>query len=167
MKNYLVLLSLLAVVSCSKSGGSSTSYTYTADFDGQQKTFNKQVIASKSKLADQMYSLTITGIANSEESALALWSDKDDFTAGKTFSASALDGTTYNSLNFMSPMGSSDPSNLWSSADKEDAGSQSFQCTITEATSSYVKGTFSGTIYNSSDGVTNKVITNGQFYAKY
>jgi hypothetical protein len=38
--------------------------------------------------------------------------------------------------------------------------------TITELTSSYLKGTFSGTVYNSGDLSTYDAITDGQFYLK-
>jgi hypothetical protein len=171
MKKCIYLIALCAIFSCSKSNssssGSNSGYNYSANFDGQQKTFNTQVSAVKSKITDDMYALVITGIANSEQSAISLWSDKDDFTAGNTYSTSALNGTAENLLAYVSPLGSSDPANQWTTSNSG-AGTEQFSCTITEATSTYIKGTFSGTLYNSSTpGSATKSVTNGQFYAKF
>ncbi len=46
--------------------------------------------------------------------------------------------------------------------------SESFSCTITEATSTYVKGTFSGVLYMATDSaVVSKTVDGGEFYAKF
>ena len=77
------------------------------------KLSNTTVIASKSNLGSGIYSLTIVGTSKTEESALELWSDQDNFVAGTTYPISALNGTTYNSLSYVSPLGSSAPSSIW------------------------------------------------------
>jgi hypothetical protein len=169
MKNFLVLITFvfaMAIVSCKKSSNS-TGYSFSADFDGKPKSFNTSVIAIKSKLADSIYSLNIAGITSAEQSGLLLWSNQDDFVAGKTFAVSALNGTTENELTYVSPMGSSDPTSQWTTTYDLGVQPEDLHCTITEITSTYVKGTFSGTIYENSNTVTSKVVTNGQFYAKF
>ena len=68
----------------------------------------------------------------------------------------------------MGPSGSSDPRSQWVSAYDYGTVPETFQCTITDATATYIKGTFSGVIYqNNSSDVVSKTITEGQFYAKY
>ena len=139
-----------------------------AKVDGSAKTFNKTVAALKGNLGNGTYSLIITGLGSSEQLSLSLWSDKDDFTAGKTFTLDALGGTTYNILAYAAPLGSSDPMSQWASVYDYGSVSESFQCTITEATSDYIKGTFSSVIYqNNSSAVASKTVTEGGFYAKY
>jgi len=156
--------------SCKKSSSSdnSGSYYMTAKVDGSAKSFNTTVAALKGNLGNGMYSLIITGLTSSEELSLTLWSDKDDFTAGKTFTLDALGGTTYNILGYAAPLGSSEPMSQWTSTYDYGNVPESFQCTITEATSAYIKGTFSGVIYqNNSSAVASKTVTEGKFYAKY
>ena len=167
MKKYLIIASLFVIVSCSKSSNSSSSYSFSANFDGQSKSFNTQVSAIKAQLADTMYNLTIMGIGASEQSGLTLWSDKDDFIAGKTFDLDALGGSTFNEMVYVAPIGSSDPTSQWTSTYELGVEPEEFHCTITEATSAYIKGTFSGTIYKNSDTLSKKIITNGQFFAKF
>lgn len=157
-------------VSCKKSndGDSSGSYYMKAKFDGSSKEFNSTVVATKSNLGVGIYSLVITGLSGTEQSALSLWSDKDDFIAGKTFTINALNGTTYNLLAFLAPVGSSTPTSQWTSTYSYGVVPQSLQCTITEATTTYIKGTFSSVIYQNNDvQVAKKTVTEGQFYAKF
>ncbi len=156
--------------SCKKSSSSdnSGSYYMKAKVDGSAKSFNTTVTALKGNLGNGMYSLIISGFGSNDQLSLSLWSDKDDFTAGKTFTSDALGGTTYNVLGYAAPLGSSDPTSIWASVYDYGNVSKSFQCTITEATSAYVKGTFSGVIYqNNSSAVASKTVAEGQFYAKY
>ena len=157
-------------MSCKKSSSSdnSGSYYMKAKVDGSAKSFNKTVAAIKANLGNGSYSLIITGLGSTDQMALMLWSDKDDFNAGKTFTLEALGGTTYNELTYAAPLGSSDPMSQWVSTYDYGTVPETFQCTITEATSTYIKGTFSGVIYqNNSSDVVSKTITEGQFYAKY
>jgi hypothetical protein len=154
--------------SCKKSSSISASYYMEAKFDGSAKTFNTTVTALKANLGNGDYSLIISGLGTGEQVSLSLWSDKDDFTAGKTFTLDALGGTTYNILAYVAPLGSSDPMSQWTSLYEYGNVSESFQCTITEATSAYIKGTFSGVIYeNNSSAVASKTVTDGEFCAKY
>jgi hypothetical protein len=175
MRKHLSLFVFACVItftftSCKKSSSSDSSGSYymKASFDGSAKTFNKTVAALKGNLGNGYYSLIITGLGSAEQLSLTLWSDKDDFTAGKTFTLAALGGTTDNILAYIAPLGSSDPVSQWTSVYEYGSVSESFQCTITEATSAYIKGTFSGVIYqNNSSEVASKTVTEGQFYAKY
>lgn len=155
--------------SCKKSSTSENSgdYHLNANIDGKAKSFNTTAMALKSDLGNGIYSLVITGMTSNEQLALSLWSDKDDFTAGKTFSLNALGGTTYNILAYAAPLGSSDPMSQWTSTYDNGIVPESFQCTITEATSTYIKGTFSGVIYQNNAVVASKTVTEGQFYAKF
>jgi hypothetical protein len=168
LKLIFIFLFIGAVISCNKTSNSGSGYYLKAKFDGTAKTFNTQVLAAKVNLGTDMYSLTISGIGNSEEGVLSLWSDKDDFTAGKTFTIDALGGTTKNIFGYTSPLGSSDPANIWSSTYDFGSVNESLTCTITEATSVYIKGTFSTVIYEQNDtAVISKTVTEGQFYAKF
>lgn len=165
----LVCMIGLTFTSCKKSSSSSnSSYYMKAKFDGSSKSFNKTVAAIKANLGNGSYSLIITGLSSTDQMALMLWSDKDDFNAGKTFTLEALGGTTYNELTYAAPLGSSDPMSQWVSTYDYGTVPETFQCTITEATATYIKGTFSGVIYqNNNSDVASKTITEGQFYAKY
>jgi hypothetical protein len=172
MKSTLKLIALFAfsalIFSCKKSNSSSSGYYFTGTYNGTAKSFNTTVIAAKSNLGVGVYNLTIVGANQGEESALTLWSDQDNFTAGTTYNVSALNGTTENSLSFVSPIGSSAPSSTWNTSYDFGVVNESFTCTITEATSAYVKGTFSGVIFMSSDSaVVSQTVTTGQFYAKF
>jgi hypothetical protein len=166
---FLFAAVAIAFTSCKKSSTSNNSgaYYFKAKFDGTSKSFNTTVIASKSNLGNGTYNLTIVGVTTTEESALTLWSDKDDFTAGKTFTIDALGGTTYNELAFAAPIGSSDPTSQWTSTYDYGTVPEGLQCTITEATSTYIKGTFSSVIYQNNTTVASKTVTEGQFYAKF
>jgi len=161
----------LTFTSCKKSSSDPDNpggYSMSAKFDGQSKSFNTTVAAIKGDLGNGMYSLIITGLTPTEQLALMLWSDKDDFTAGKTFALDALGGTTYNMITYAAPLGSSDPMSQWTSVYDYGTVPESFQCTITEATSVYIKGTFSGVIYqNNNSTVASKTVTEGKFYAKF
>jgi hypothetical protein len=156
------------IFSCKKSSSSTSGYYFKGNYNGTAKTFNTTVIAAKSNLGVGMYNLTIVGTTKSEESGLTLWSDQDNFIAGSTYSVSALNGTTSNSLSYVSPLGSSSPSSIWNTTYDFGNVNQSFTCTITEATSTYIKGTFSGVIYMATDSaVVSQNVTGGEFYAKF
>jgi hypothetical protein len=175
MRKHLPLFVFACLVSftfmsCKKSSSSNNSGSYymKAKVDGSAKSFNKSVAALKGNLGNGYYSLIITGLGSTDQMGLMLWSDKDDFTAGKTFTLEALGGTTYNELTFVAPLGSSAPTSQWVSTYDYGTVPETFQCTITEATSTYIKGSFSGVIYqNNSSEVASKTITEGQFYARY
>jgi hypothetical protein len=172
MKTTLKLIVILSfsvlIFSCKKSSSSSSTYFFSGSFNGTSKTFNTTVIAAKTNLGSGIYNLTIVGTNKNEESALTLWSDQDNFTAGTTYNISALNGTTNNSLSYVSPIGSGAPSSIWNTTYDLGNVDQSFTCTITEATSTYVKGTFSGVLYMDTDSaVVSQTVTTGQFYAKY
>ena len=172
MKSIFKIVALftitLLVFSCKKSSSSSSGYYFKGSYDGSEKSFNTTVLASKNNLGNGTYSLTIVGATTAEESGLVLWSDQDNFTAGTTYNIPALNNTTDNSLSYVNPIGSSAPSSIWSSTYSYGAAPESFTCTITEATSAYIKGTFSGTIYmNTDSAVVSQTVTAGEFYAKF
>jgi hypothetical protein len=175
MRKHLPLFLFAFVItftftSCKKSSpsDSSGSYYMKAKVDGSAKSFNTMVAALKGNLGGGYYSLIITGLSSSDQLSLTLWSDKDDFTPGKTFTIDAMGGTTFNILGYAAPLGSSDAMSQWTSVYDYGNVPESFQCTITEATTAYIKGTFSGVIYqNNSSAVASKTVTEGTFYAKY
>ena len=172
MKSILKFLFIVAftgfLFSCKKSSESTTSSYYVkANFDGTEKNFNTSATAMKSKLADSVYNLTITGVTETEEGAITLWSKQDDFVTGKTYTIEASNGST-NILSYVSPLGSSDAASTWTSTYSYGTVEMSFSCTITETTSTYVKGTFSGVIFqNIESSIVSKNVTSGSFYAKF
>ena len=89
MKKSLALLlmggCLLIMISCEKRTSSSSAYYMNASFDGSPKQFNTAIIPAKSKLADPVYSLVISGLTTSDQCAVTLWSDKDDFMPGNCY----------------------------------------------------------------------------------
>jgi len=154
--------------SCKKSSNSSSAYYFKGNFNGTAKNLNTTVVAAKSNLGSGVYNLTIVGSTLTEEGGITLWSDQDNFTAGTTYEIPALNNSTNNSLSYVYPMGSSNASSIWNSTYSYGSVQQSFTCTITEATATYVKGTFSGTIYMSTDSaVVSQPVTAGEFYAKF
>jgi hypothetical protein len=172
MKSLLKIIALFAftalIFSCKKSSTSTSGYYFKGNFNGSPKTFNTTVLATKSNMGNGTYSLSIVGATTSEEAGLVLWSDQDNFTAGTTYPISALNGQTFNSLSYVSPLGSAAPSSLWNTTYDYGNAPESFSCTITEATSTYVKGTFSGVLYMATDSaVVSKTVDNGEFYAKF
>jgi hypothetical protein len=172
MKTPLRLLLLMAfsvmIFSCKKSNSSTSSYYFTGTYNGTAKTFNTTVTASKVNLGTGLYSLTIAGLSKTDESALELWSDQDNFVAGTTYVVQSSVAGSENSLSYVSPLGSSAPSSIWNTSYDFGSVNESFTCTITDATSTYVKGTFSGTIYmNTDSAVVTQTVTSGQFYAKF
>lgn len=172
MRTTLKLIALFAITvmifSCKKSSNSSSGYYFKGTYDGTPKTFNTAVTASKTNLGSGIYSLTIVGATTAEESAIVLWSDQDNFTAGSTYTITPTGVDTYNSLSYVSPLGSSAPSSIWNTSYDYGVVDQSFSCTITEVTSSYIKGTFSGVLYmNTDSAVVTKAVSGGQFYAKF
>jgi hypothetical protein len=167
-RTLVFFLLTVFIVSCKKSSNNSSGYYFKASFDGTTKNLNTSVVAAKSNLGSGIYNLTIVGTTSSEEAGVTLWSDQDNFTAGTTYNIDALNGTTNNSLSYTSPLGSSNASSIWNSTYSYGTVNQSFTCTITEATSSYVKGTFSGVIYMNTDStVVSKSVTLGEFNAKF
>jgi hypothetical protein len=172
MKLTLRLIALLSisvfVLSCKKSSDSSSSgYYFKGDFNGKSKSFNTSVLATKSNLGGGYYSIIIGGATTAESSAITLWSNQDDFVAGKTYGIESVDNTTFNSLSYISPLGSAAPSSIWNTSYDGNV-TQSFTCTITEATSTNIKGTFSGLIYMQTDSaVVMQNVTNGEFNAKF
>jgi hypothetical protein len=167
-KTLVVILVACLLFSCKKSSNVSSAYYFKGNFNGTSKNMNTTVIAAKSNLGSGIYNLTIVGSSKIEEGGITLWSDQDNFTAGTTYNIPALNNTTDNSLSYINPIGSSSPTSIWNSTYSYGAAAESFTCTITEATSTYIKGTFSGTIYMSTDSaVVSQTVSAGEFYAKF
>jgi len=163
-----ILILTGSIFSCTKSSNNPTTYYFKGNFNGTAKNLSTSVLAAKSNLGTGVYNLTIVGTTISEEAGITLWSNQDNFTAGTTYNLSALNGTTFNSLSYVSPLGSSSPTSIWNSTYNYGVVAQSFTCTITESTSTYIKGTFNGVIYmNTDSAVVSQSVTVGQFYAKY
>ena len=170
----LFLIAALAIffASCKKdnnNNGGGGDYYVKAKFDGQLKEFSSSpATVVKSKLAEGMYAMIIGGVSTNEQFNIALWSDKDDFQAGKTFALEAPEVSSYNTLAYVSPIGSAAPENMWTSIYQYGVVTETLSVTITEATSSYIKGTFSGIIYQNNESTPNsKQITEGVFSAKF
>jgi hypothetical protein len=154
--------------SCRKSSESNTTFYFQGNFDGSEKSFNTSVIASKSSLDSAIYYLSVAGASDTEASAIVLWSDQDNFTAGSTYTVTALNGSKNNELSYYSLLGSSAPSTIWNTTYNYGHINQQFTCTITEITSAYIKGTFSGVLYmNTDSAVVSKTVDSGRFYAKF
>lgn len=170
LKAFVFFTFGIVFFSCQKSSNSDSGsgYVFKGNYEGVEKSFNISLLASKSSLDSATYYLTIVGASDSEASAIVLWSDQDNFTAGSTYSMSALNGRENNYLSYCSQQGSSAPDSNWNTTYNFSHVSQSFNCTITEITSAYVKGTFSGVLYMSTDSaIVTKTIEGGQFYAKF
>jgi hypothetical protein len=164
--------------SCSRSSNSDSVYYLKASFDGTTKTFNSTVTAQKSQDFTGHYSLTISGLtiatasgtptSKSEEATLMLWSDQQDFAAGKTFTTVEQQlPLPANIFEWVSEF-SGIPDDTWRSSYSFSSVTETFNCTITELTVSYVKGNFSTVIYKGVDSpIVSKTITSGEFYAKF
>jgi hypothetical protein len=166
----LLAVSTLFFASCKKdsSNNNGSDYYIRAKLNGEQKEFKVNVAAVKGALASNVYTLVINGNSSNEQFNIALWSDKDDFQAGKTFSIDAPAVGSYNTLAYVTPIGSADPSYMWVTTYAWDVVPETMTVTITEATSTYIKGTFSGTIYQDIEtSVNSKAITEGSFSAKF
>ena len=172
--SILFFMGLLS--SCSRSSAGS-GYYMRASFDGTERTFNSTVIAQQSQDFTGHYSLLISGMTNtsasgtptakSEEAKLWLWSDKQDFAAGKTFTTVEQLPVPANIFEWDSAL-NGNAGDIWSSAYSFSPVTETFHCTITELTSIYVKGNFSSVIYQGVDSpIVSKMITSGEFYAKF
>ena len=160
---------IITVSSCKKDTGSSpTNFSVSAKIDGKKKSFNQNIHAIKSSVSENLYSLMISASSGSEGLNINLWSDKDDFVAGKTFVIASPSATNFNTLTFSSPNNTSDPYALWNSIYQFRIVDQVFECTITEAGDQFVRGTFSGKIYqNSNLEVHSMAVTDGSFLVSY
>jgi hypothetical protein len=164
--------------SCSKSSDSGSGYYLKASFDGEAKTFNSKVTAQKSQDFTGHYSLYITGLNNlpasgtpgnhTEQATLMLWSDKPDFTGGNTFTTVEQNGTTpANNFVYVSAF-SGNAADTWASTYSFSSVKETLNCTITEETTSYIKGNFSTVIYQGVDSpIVSKTVSSGEFYAKF
>ena len=156
-------------VSCKKEDSNEPSgdYYFKAKYDGTEKSFSTVSFATKNNYGIG-FSLAITGSNATENNTVSLWSENDDFTAGKVYGIEALGGSTYNNYGYASDAGNTDPSTVWGSTYVHDAVPEKFECKLTEVTSTYVKGTFSADIYKNESGTPQKiVVTDGEFYVKF
>ena len=163
--SFVLSLSMLA---CKKSSDSpSSSYNLTAKFDGQSKSFNTQVLAIKTQMGEG-YNLIISALNGTKESfSIDLWSDMDGFHNGDVFYHEAVVNDTENLFGWASDMLNSNETTVWSSFPMYLTATSNIKVTITEITNEYVKGTFSGTIYQNVESSPSKSITDGQFMAKF
>src|SRR5687768_15298605 len=128
-----------------------------------KKTFQLCHFATKNNYGIG-FSLAVTGSNATENNTISLWSENDDFAAGKVYGIEALGGSTNNTYVYASDAGNSDPSTVWGSAYAYDVVPEKFECKLTEVTSTYVKGTFSADIYKNESGTPQKsVVTDGEF----
>ena len=160
---------IITVPSCKKDNAiSPINFSVSARIDGTKKSFSQNIQAIKSSMSENLYSLMISASSGSEGLNINLWSDKDDFIAGKTFVIASPSAANFNTLTFSSPSNTSDPYALWNSIYQFRVVEQVFECTITEANDQFVQGTFSGKIYqNSNLEVKSMTVTDGSFVASY
>jgi hypothetical protein len=141
--------------SCKKDSNN-PSASFKASFDGSEKVFSKASNAQRNVLGN--YSLVITGItSNNETISLMLVSDQD-FTVGASYSVAT---SPSNDLVYVGT-----DTNGWSASFAPTQDATKFDCTITEISSTEVKGTFSGDLYSSIDG-SKMTVSNGAFSAKF
>jgi len=165
----LAICAIIASVSCKKEGTKTpTNSSVSIKLDGKKKSFGQDIHAIKANLSENLYSLVISAASGSESLNIALWSDKDDFVAGKTFVIASPSATYFNTLTYASPNNTADPFAMWNSVYQFGNVEQVFECTITESTEQSVRGTFSGIIYqNSNIAVNSKSVTDGAFFVSY
>ena len=155
-----------AIIACNKNNDTSNpGYQFQADLDGTTQTFSVLSSAAETTPAG-LFSLTLIGVGATESISLQLWSDKDDFVAGKTFTIQGPNGTT--NVMAYGPNGSTDSTQSYFSYFKYGFVPQELDCKITERTTAYIKGTFSGKLYKNQTGVPQKIeVTNGSFFARF
>lgn len=164
----LSLVFAAALFSCKKDGSSpSGSYHLSAKFDGELKSFNTQVSAVKVQMLDG-YTLAITGLNGTKETfSLSLWSDMEGFHNGDVFHSVAEVNSTYNSLGWAADIINSNETTIWSSTSSFVISPEDITVTITEITNEYVKGTFTGKVYQNVENPASKTISSGEFKAKF
>jgi hypothetical protein len=165
---YLFTLSLFAVAitSCKKdSGNADELFEFRANFDDTEKVFSVLTGAAKGS-QNGLYVLSLIGIGATESISLNLWSNADDFTAGKTFTIDAVGGKQ--NVMAYGPNGSTDSTASYYSFYLYGSVVQQLNCTITETTPTGIKGTFSGNLYKNQRGIPQKIeVSNGTFYARF
>src|SRR4051812_29173065 len=89
---FVFSIFVVTITSCNKDNGTpSGTYQFTADLDGTSKVFS--VLSSAAETTPSgLFSLTLIGVGATESISLILWSDKDDFVAGKTFTIQGPSG---------------------------------------------------------------------------
>ena len=166
----IALIAVFLFASCKKDSSSSngSSSYIKAKLNGEQKEFTTGVSATRSGLGMGLWTMIVGGASGTESFTINLWSDGDNFGTGTSFEAEATAASTYNSLGFVSPLGTSDPANIWATISTGTAATPELHVTITEANDKFIKGTFSGKIYQLVDnGASSMDVTEGEFYVKY
>jgi len=159
------LLFAVTIISCSKNSSTPDVYEFKADFNGTEQVFTVLASAAETTPAG-LFSMTLIGVGATESISLNLWSDKDDFVTGKTFTIQGPSGKE--NIMAYGPNGSTDSTQSYFSYFNYGTVGKQLDCTITERTSTYIKGTFSGYLYKNQQGVPQKIeVTNGTFYARF
>lgn len=141
--------------SCKKDSNNPSS-SFQASFDGSTKVFSKAATAQRNVLGN--YSLVVTGITNNNETVSLVLVSARDFTAGSSYSVST---SANNDLVYVGT-----DTHGWSASMAPTQAAMKFDCTITEISSTEVKGTFSGDLYSSVDG-SKMTVSGGVFTAKF
>jgi|KBSMisStandDraft_5_1062788.scaffolds.fasta_scaffold41485_4 hypothetical protein len=163
---FIFLVFAATFISCNKDNGNTNpAYQIKADFDGSEKVFSVLTSAAEST-PDNLFNLTLFGIGATESISLHLWSDKDDFVAGKTFTITGPAGKE-NAMAY-GLNGAPDSTQSYYSHFKYGTVAEQLDCTITERTPTYIKGTFSGKLYKNQTGIPQKIeVTNGSFFVPF
>ena len=159
MKNifpvFLNVALILFFASCKKDG-ELDNYYIKASFNGELKNFAGPSV-QKTNSGDTSYSMNISSF---EGFTITLLSEKDDFQAGKTF------GVGHAIMELTGGGFVGNPYDMWSSS--YPGVSETLSITITKATSTYVKGTFSGILYyQNSNPPESQHVSEGSFTARY
>lgn len=160
--SFIILLALLAFVSCKKDGSAPGGGTISATVGGKDETFNNISVAKNTSAAGQ-YSLYFAGSADTSATAdiISITIDGSMPVATGTYSS------------FHTPMDNYFPGMVYKTggADtySEDInGLYPITITITSLSSKNVQGTFSGAlVLYAGTGVANKIITNGKFNVNF
>jgi len=176
MKKLIRLLAglsllLVTIISCNKSKDSEELLPGVyLKLNGEQQAYTQNAVVARNSF-NGVYSLNF-GASNQdtqgnilEGTGFALTSEAEDFAAGKTYSAAAPTANGKGSFE-LHPKTSDNMDRFWVAAPGTD-GQVNLKITITEITSEFVKGTFSGNLFSYPDGLTMGKVTEGKFYVKF
>jgi hypothetical protein len=173
----LIVVGIISDVSCKKDDAPNNSATYVrAKFDGVLKTFDAQAFFTITDMSITQgqggpFTLTITATGSNQNLGINLWSASNDFAAGKVYDHEPVEvmpsSYSYNAIAYVPDLGNTDVSNVYSSSPLDDNAVEMMECKITEMTSTHIKGTFKGNVYqNVLDNAQKIVVTEGEFFVK-
>ena len=146
-------------------GGQTESYYVKAKMDGATLSYSGTVKASRYIQDDGAHVLRVQGIkgnGSTDEMDIIILS-AEDATAGQYTEG---DHETYAIFGIYAPQNRADDNGIYMAGQQSTDSAAPFSINITEITSKYVKGTFSGAFFDAQGSGTNeKKFTNGEFVA--